>query len=85
MLIRRIKGATRVCGKSQGYKGLPILDIAVKDEVSGMMVNSMTSAWEPTPDELKRLNAGASVHVSIYGNSPPPMIVTVGSSPDEEH
>jgi hypothetical protein len=42
----------------------------------------MVTAWFPTPDELEALNAGAPVHVKIWGNSPPPMMVEVGDKPE---
>jgi len=77
MLIARIEGATRVCGKSQGFLGLP-----VRDEVMAIAgadtYNIMHTAWEPTPDELAKLNAGAKVIVSVIGNNPQPIKLSVG-------
>lgn len=73
MLIARIEGATRVCGKSQGYLGLPVRD----EIVDG--VNIMHTAWEPTPDEIERIKAGAKVIVSVIGNNPQPIMLTVGN------
>lgn len=35
------------------------------------------SAWLPTPEELAALNAGAAVHLHIYGSSHPPVYVGV--------
>lgn len=94
MLIGRIEGATRVVGKSQGYLGLPLKDETVtlpaeiRDIVIDCTVNgetpAMVTAWEPTPEELAKLNAGASVHVRILGNVPPPMMVEVGPVPLSE-
>jgi hypothetical protein len=87
MLINRIEGATRVVGKAQGYLGLPIRDevAEIRDIVIDCTVNgrtpAMVTAWEPTPKELAALNAGASVHVRILGNLPPPMMVEVGPIP----
>lgn len=43
----------------------------------------MVTAWTPTPDELERLNAGASVHLRIHGVSHPPVMVEVGEVPIE--
>lgn len=78
-----IERHSRICGRSQGYRGLPIRDeiIVVKDIGP---VSSMLSAWLPTPDELARLNAGASIHVRILGVVPPPMDVAVGPLPEGE-
>lgn len=74
MLIAVIDGHTRICGKSQGYKGLPIRD----ETVDG--VNMMHSAWEPTPDEIERINAGAKIIVSVIGTSPQPILLTVATN-----
>lgn len=94
MLSARIEGATRVVGKSQGYLGLPIKDekvevpAEIRDIVIDCTVNgrtpAMVTAWEPTPEDLVKLNAGASVHVRILGNRPPPMMVEVGPVPLSE-
>lgn len=80
MMIARIKDATRVCGRAQGYAGLPIHDVVVDIEGVGEMP-FMGSAWEPTPDEQLKIAAGAKVVVWIAGNTPPPMRVEVGSVP----
>lgn len=87
MLIKRIEGATRVVGKAQGYLGLPIkdevaeiADITIECTVNGK-TPAMVTAWEPTPEELAALMRGASVHVRILGNVPPPMMVEVGPIP----
>jgi hypothetical protein len=81
MIIAHIEGATRVCGESQGYRGLPLRDVMINCSVNGVIA-AMETAWEPTPDELKRLNAGAKVYVRIIGEVPPPMLVTVGEAPN---
>lgn len=77
MIVAMIEHATRILGKSQGYLGLP-----VRDEISSCAVNgevsSMVSAWEPTPEELIRLNAGAKIHLRLMGSSHPPVILEVG-------
>jgi hypothetical protein len=81
MLIARIEGATRTIGKSQGYLGLPLRDEARVDPVSGSEVNVMTSAWQPTPAELAALVMGATIHVSLFGEQHPPILVAVGPLP----
>lgn len=84
MLIRRIKDCTRVVGKSQGYLGLPVRDITVNDAVSGPGTPAMQTAWEPTPGELKLIQAGNSIILTVLGTSHPPVILTVdGLSEDE--
>lgn len=41
----------------------------------------MVTAWQPTPEELARLNAGASVHLHILGTVHSPPMVDVGEVP----
>lgn len=81
MLIGTIEGVTRIIGKSQGYLGLPLRDEIISCAVNGDGTPSMVTAWQPTPDELARLNAGASVHLRILGTVHPPVMVEVGQAP----
>ncbi len=83
MQIAMIEGATRIIGKSQGYLGLPIRDEAINCTVGGEGTPCMVTAWQPTPDELARLNAGASVHLRLLGTMHPPVMVEVGEAPIE--
>jgi len=82
MLIGTIEGATRVCGKSQGFIGLPLRDCARYCDVVKATVPTMTSAWFPTEQELAALNAGAAIHVAMDGVTPAPMMVSVGPVPE---
>lgn len=84
MQIGRVKNATRVLGKSQGYLGLPIRDEPINCTVGGQGTPSMVTAWFPTPKELAALNAGAPVHLRILGNAHPPVMVEVGQIPGTE-
>ena len=77
MMIRMISNASRVCGKEQGFLGLPIRDVVLHDKVEGPETPAMQTAWEPTPEELVLLNAGGSVVVTILGTVPPPMMLGV--------
>ena len=77
MIIARIEGANRVCGKSQGYAGLPVRDETVTQE-DGTQYNIMHTAWEPTPEEIERIVAGAKIIVSVIGVSPQPIMLGVG-------
>lgn len=83
MIIAHIEGATRICGKAQGYLGLPLRDELINDTVNGETTPAMVTAWTPTPEELAELNRGASVHVRILGSVPPPMMVLVGPAPEQ--
>ena len=78
MLIRRIKGWHVEAGKKQGFVGLPIRIESVDCPVQGPDTTQLVTAWEPTPDELKRLNAGGSVEVRIHAPAHPPILVSVG-------
>lgn len=78
VLIARIEGCTRELGKSQGYLVLPVRD----EVVDG--VPYMVTAWEPTPEELKLLNAGAKIHLSILGNGHPPVKLEVAPLKQEK-
>jgi hypothetical protein len=56
MIIAHIEGATRICGKAQGYLGLPLRDELINDSVNGEATPAMVTAWTPTPEELAALN-----------------------------
>ncbi len=73
MIVARIDGTTRVLGRSQGYLGLPVRD---GESDNGRPI--MTTAWEPTPDEVVAIVAGAKVEVIIMGDQHPPIKVVVG-------
>jgi hypothetical protein len=67
-------------GKEQGWLGLPIR-IGIDP---GTGFGTMTSAWEPSPEELAALAAGAKVHVQLLGHGlHPPIMVLVGDPPEE--
>ena len=82
MNILAIRGANRRIGKSQGYKGLPVLDTELQDGTP-----CMQTAWEPTPEELLALMGGAPIYLHIIGEdingdgrSHPPVMITVGEA-----
>lgn len=76
MLVARIDGAQAVIGKEQGYQGLPVRVSDVDGD------RCLVTAWEPTPAELARLNAGAKIHVSLlFCIKHPPIFVEVGPQP----
>lgn len=81
MISARIKGATRVIGKSQGYLGLAVRDELANCTVNGEGTPQMVTAWEPTPAEIAAIVAGAPIHVRIIGTSHPPIIVEIGDAP----
>ncbi len=71
MLNKRIEGETRHFKRTDDY-----LSLSIRDH-KGVM----SSAWEPTPDELARLNAGATVYLYIVGMVHPPVALFVGEVP----
>jgi len=82
MIIAMIQGATRIIGRSQGFLGLPLRDELIDCAVNGPNTPSMVTAWEPTPEELAKLNAGAPVHLRVLGSSHPPVMLAVGEVPE---
>lgn len=84
MQIGRVRGCTRIIGKSQGYMGLPLRDELINCSVNGIGTPSMVTAWLPTPKEILAQGAGAPVHVRILGSAHPPIMVEVGEPPNDE-
>jgi len=78
MLVKRIEGATHFLGAPEnwneaehGFCGtLPIKVVTIDG------IRYMVSAWEPTPDELKRLNEGKAIQLWISSPSHP--VVSLG-------
>lgn len=71
MIPNRIEGATHRLGKPQGWDDEEgtCVHLWIRQE-GGVCVSS----WEPTPAELKLLNAGGSIRLSIVGSQPPVML-----------
>lgn len=81
MIIGRINGATRVLGKPSNWDeehpdqtcgALAIADIP--PERGGPQ---MVSAWFPTPDELRLMQEGQPVYLSVWGTVHPPVSLWV--------
>lgn len=69
MIAKRISGATKVLGPPEGWdadKDGACTKLAVRIVNDGE-ADIFQSAWEPTPDELAKLNAGGVVILSVYG------------------
>lgn len=81
MLPLRIADATRVLAEGQDeYHALAVKD-GVVELPDGRVVPAMTSAWEPTPKELRILMAGGSVRLTILGLVHPPLMMEVNPAP----
>ena len=86
MIANRIKNATRYLGAPAGWqpdKQGHCAHLAIWD-IETTAGPAMMSSWEPTPDELARINAGAPVELLIVGTVHPPVEVRVGYPPREE-
>ena len=85
MISLRIPQATRWLGAPLGWKPDEQGDcvhLAIRD-IDTSAGPAMMSLWEPTPDELARLNAGAKVSLLVVGNIHPPVSVSVGMVPKD--
>lgn len=72
-----------IIGKDQGYLGLAVHYGIVIDPTSGAQTTEMRTAWQPTQKELKALNAGASIIVSLINlDKHPPIMLSVSDTPD---
>ena len=83
MLVGKINGATRNLGAPRDWdktKDGPCGGLPIRDEPT-TAGHGMTSAWQPTPEELARLAAGASIHLTVLGTVHPPVSMSVGSPP----
>lgn len=83
MLTARIRAFTRWLGAPAGWEPSrygACAHLAIRDEVMACGP-VMISAWEPTPDELERLKAGALVELWVVGALHPPVALTVGEAP----
>lgn len=83
MIPGRIEGASLTLGKPKDWQessgrccGLPVRVIDCDT------LHAFQSAWLPTPEELRDLNAGAAVHITIVGRAHPPIALSVGPVPE---
>lgn len=86
MIPGRIPGATRWLGAPPDWKPEEHGDcahLAIRDMPINGGVAAMHSVWEPTPEELTRLNAGAPVYLCVVGVVHPPVSLAVGSVREE--
>lgn len=83
MIISRVLRCTRVLGAPLGWKpetSGPCVGLPIRDEMNGD-VPCMVSAWEPTPDELLAIMAGAKIMLRVLGTAHPPVMIYVGDVP----
>lgn len=81
----RFVGATNFLGAPEGWDGnmtskCHILPVLISQYEAGLY--SFTSVWRPSPEELKALNEGQGVRLTVIGGAQQP--VAVGVTPFEE-
>jgi hypothetical protein len=80
MIPGRIPGATRVLGAPAGW------DVSANGLCSGLAIRDcdgvMLSSWQPSPEEIERIVAGAPVHLYVWGAGHPPVALEVPLPPD---
>lgn len=97
MDIVHIEGATRVMGENQPeYQPLPLRDDFIPTADGRQKMHVMVSKWQPTPEEIAALSAGAPIFLSIISGNHmvdtpdflcvlaskwPPVLLTVGEIP----
>ena len=78
----RIEGFTRILGEQQGFIPLPVLDVVKDDPVLGANAPVMITGWQPTPEEIDRMAAGALIFLMVNGTAHPPVMIAVGQPPN---
>lgn len=74
---------TQIIGRSQGYLGLAVNFGTMVDPVTSAETPCLTTAWQPTPEQLADLNAGASIVVELINVwQHPPILVRVSERPE---
>lgn len=69
----------RLAENQDEYETLPVL--AGEVEIDGTRYRAMQSKWEPSADELARLNSGASISLIVLGITHPPVMLLVDEIP----
>lgn len=78
MLIRRINGADVLFSAPADANGCAGLSVRRVDTPAGRFV---VSAWEPTPDEMRRIVAGEPIYLWVRGSGHPVVSLTVAGDP----
>lgn len=76
MIVGIIRGANFVYKAPADMQDCQDLHVQVYEDADNS-IRIMSSAWMPTPDELKLLNAGQPIHLHIYGSAHPIVSMTV--------
>jgi hypothetical protein len=74
MQVGRIRDSNFIYRAPQGMPDCLDLHVHVTD-TDGMRI--ITSAWIPTPEEVKRIAAGQPVYLHVYGHGHPVVSMSV--------
>lgn len=79
MIPNRIEGATRYLGAPPNWRWEDGTcdHLAIRDEQLDGQTPAMISSWEPSPEELQKLNEGKPVYLQVLGSRHPPVFVWV--------
>ena len=86
MIPGSIPNRTRYLGAPRGWEpdvSGPCGHLAIRDELT-TAGPAMFSAWQPTPEEMARIAAGAPIVLMVLGEIHPPVSISVGPPPTEE-
>lgn len=86
MIPGRIADATLTLGAPDGWdieKHGPCSGLPVRIDTSRAGPPCFSSAWFPTPEELRAMLAGAPVILRLVGNGHPPVMLSVGDVPGQ--
>ena len=75
MIIGRIRGSNFTYMAPPDMENCQDLHVNVSIDSQGLRI--ITSAWYPTAEEVELMRQGQPIHLSIYGNSHPPVLLTV--------
>lgn len=84
MIPVRIQGFTNYLGAPIGWepdKHGPCAHLAVRVEIDLELGVSMSSAWEPTPEEIALIVAGAPIILKVFGAGHPPVWLSASEAP----
>lgn len=68
MQIGRIRGCNFVYRAPEGMENCQDLHVKVTEQDGCRII---TSAWFPSPDEVKRLSEGQPIYLHVYGSGHP--------------
>lgn len=74
MQVGHIRNSNFCYTAPEGMDNCQDLHVRVTEEQG---IRIITSAWFPTPDELKRMQAGQPIYLHVYGSGHPVVSMSV--------